>query len=452
MKRSVEAAKVLTQALIVFIMLGLLLAQQDAHGDDISLEGGETSVDDASSGAYGRIVANVTDAESSLRHDLGERGFNRDFARARIKGKIAIGPKFNNVSCVSCHPGGGRGVTGFGRRGSQSVLKVSAARGRPALPGGPIPIKGVGLQLRDHAVASAKSDGKLALLWEFSRGAYGDGAPFELRSPLVQRTGPSARLPSDTMFSLRRAPPVFGAGLLEAIDRATILSLADPDDADGNGISGRPNMVWSQRERKTVLGRFGFKASSPSVLQQVAAAYSTDMGVTNPLFPMGDRPADITNRVLGLTVFYTQTLAVPRARDQGSASVQAGQQMFQNLGCVECHTPTLTTGQHSIAALSNQTIHPFTDLLLHDMGEGLADGRPDFLATSREWRTTPLWGIGLAQTVLGNSEVSYLHDGRARSLEEAILWHGGEAGASREAFVQAAATERDELIQFLRSL
>jgi CxxC motif-containing protein (DUF1111 family) len=245
---------------------------------------------------------------------------------------------------------------------------------------------------------------------------------------------------------------VFGVGLLEAVDAGTIIDRADPDDVDLDGISGRANIVWNQRERRTSIGRFGFKAASPSVLQQVAAAYSTDMGVTNPLFPMGDRIPDITRATLDLTAFYTRTLAVPRARAQNDPAVIRGQETFEILGCAKCHTPTLLTGQHSIPQLAHQTIHPFTDLLLHDIGDGLADGRQEFLASPREWRTTPLWGIGLTQTVLGNGEATYLHDGRARTLEEAILWHGGEAETSQKGFVGLAANERDALIQFLRSL
>ena len=241
-------------------------------------------------------------------------------------------------------------------------------------------------------------------------------------------------------------------GLLEALDAGTILDRADPDDVDLDGISGRANIVWNQRERRTSIGRFGFKAAAPSVLQQVAAAYSTDMGVTNQLFPMEDRIPDISRATLDLTAFYTRTLAVPRARAQNDPVVIRGREIFEILGCAKCHTPTLLTGQHSIPQLAHQTIHPFTDLLLHDMGDGLADGRPEFLASSREWRTTPLWGIGLTQAVLGNGEATYLHDGRASTLEEAILWHGGEAETSQKSFVGLAATERDALIQFLRSL
>lgn len=434
------------------VLLLFVLAQRSACSEDITLEGGDTSVSDATPGAFGRPLANLSDATSMLRHDLGERGFKRDFSRVRIRGKIPIGPKFNNVSCVSCHSGNGRGLVSFGQRRSQSVVKISASHGRSMQPGGPVPVKGIGLQLRDHAISSSKSDGRLSLLWEFSRGAYGDGVSFELRKPLVKRSGASAKLPTDTLMSLRRPPPVFGAGLLEAVDAATILALADPEDSDGDGISGRANIVWNQRERRTAVGKFGYKAAAPTVLQQVAAAYSTDMGVTNPIFLMGDRPPDISQSILGHTVFYTQTLAVPTARDQDNVTLQAGKELFESLGCATCHTQTLSTGQHAIAALSQQTIHPFTDLLLHDMGDGLADGRPEFLASSREWRTTPLWGIGLTQTVLGDGEATYLHDGRARTLEEAVLWHGGEAEASQRGFVGLPVGEREMLIQFLRSL
>ena len=436
----------------LLVAISLSTRWRVANAEDITLEGGDASVDDASSGAFGKPLANLSNPRSALRHDLGERGFHRNFAHVRLNGRRTLGPKFNNVSCASCHFGNGRGLVSFGRRASQSVVKVSTLFGRPAHTGAPIPVRGVGLQIRDHGLSPVKADGRLALLWELSHGTYYDGTSFELRKPIVQLQGASAKLPTGTMFSLRRPPPVFGAGLLEAIDATTILSMADPADADFNGISGRANLVWNKQERAATVGKFGFKASSPSLLQQVATAYSTDMGVTNPVFPEGDRPPDISQRVLGLTVFYAQTLAVPKARSQDDAVVQSGQRTFNTIGCAQCHVSTIITGQHSIAELSYQTIHPFTDLLLHDMGEGLADGRPDFVAESQEWRTTPLWGIGLSSLVLAGAEVTYLHDGRARTLEEAVLWHGGEAEASREAFMRLSANEREELMIFLRSL
>jgi CxxC motif-containing protein (DUF1111 family) len=259
-------------------------------------------------------------------------------------------------------------------------------------------------------------------------------------------------LPRGILTSLRRAPPVFGAGLLDAVSDLEITRRADPTDADGDGISGRANVVWNAQSGANAIGRFGFKAATPTLRQQVAAAYATDMGVTNSLFKGGRKAAEISDEILGATTFYSATLGVPMARNQSDPTVLQGRQLFAQLGCASCHSPTLTTGSVENAALSGQTIHPFSDLLLHDMGDGLADNRPEFLANGSEWRTTPLWGIGLTEQVLNGKPATYLHDGRARSLEEAILWHAGEASGSREGFKQKNSSERAALIQFLRSL
>jgi CxxC motif-containing protein (DUF1111 family) len=239
--------------------------------------------------------------------------------------------------------------------------------------------------------------------------------------------------------------------LLEAVPDDEIMQRADPDDADGNGISGRPNTVWSVDSGAFAVGKFGFKAGAPSLRQQVATAYAGDMGVTNPLFKERGRSVDIPARILDATTFYVSTLAVPRAREQSDPIVIRGKEIFSAFGCMDCHATGLRTGSAPIAALSNNLIHPFTDLLLHDMGEELADGRPEYRASGSEWRTAPLWGIGLADLVLSRA-ATYLHDGRARTLEEAILWHGGEASAARNSFIAANKSERDALIAFLRSL
>jgi CxxC motif-containing protein (DUF1111 family) len=254
------------------------------------------------------------------------------------------------------------------------------------------------------------------------------------------------------MFSLRRPPPVFGSGLLDAVHEQSIQALADPEDRDGDGISGRPNIVWNIRERKQTIGKFGLKASAPTALQQVAGAYATDMGVTNSLLPRGNKNPELDSSTLDRTSFYVQTLAVPSPRNQDDPTVIRGREIFREIGCGKCHAETLQTGDHQIPELSNQLIHPFTDLLLHDMGSELADGRPEFQASGNEWRTAPLWGIGLVPIVIGDAEVSYLHDGRARTLEEAVLWHGGEGLAARNTFAALTLADRDALIQFLRSL
>ena len=241
--------------------------------------------------------------------------------------------------------------------------------------------------------------------------------------------------------------------------------LADPDDADGDGISGRPNMVWDIRRSEVVLGRFGWKANEPTVEQQAAAAFLGDIGITSTLFPEENCPAaqdacaaapnggtpEIPDERLAQVEFYVQTLAVPAMRNVDDPRVRRGAELFVQTGCAACHRPRHVTGDdHPVEPLRNQTIFPFTDLLLHDMGEGLADGRPDGLATGREWRTPPLWGIGLVEVV--NRHTMFLHDGRARSLEEAILWHGGEGQAARDQFMALTRDERDALLQFLRSL
>ena len=430
-----------------------LLSPAFVLAEDLSQEGGDTSIHDASRRAFDHILANVTSATIQDKHDVGQEGFRRNFAKQAINGKIRLGPLFNNVSCVSCHTGNGRGTTSFGRKGSETILKVSQATGKPSMPGGPVPLRGFGLQIHDHARGKAKPDAHLDLVWELIQGSYEDNSPYELRRPnisVIPRRGKT--FPSDAMTSLRRAPPVFGAGLLDAIDPSTIRSLADPDDADHDGISGRPNLVWNLQAKKQTLGKFGFKAAAPTLAQQIAAAYTNDMGVTNPLVRVGHDEPDISQKILDATTFYNRTLAVPVARSQDAAREKRGQDLFVSLGCNACHTMTITTGSSSVSELSHQTIHPFTDLLLHDMGPGLADGRAEFQATGNEWRTTPLWGIGLTETVLSGEEVTYLHDGRARTLAEAILWHGGESQAATDRFKALTEEQRTDLIFFLRSL
>ena len=220
-------------------------------------------------------------------------------------------------------------------------------------------------------------------------------------------------------------------------------------------------MVWDVVEQQKTIGRFGWKAGNPTLLQQTAGAYNQDMGVTNPLFPvdncvgqiqcdsLADDP-EIDMQALRTATFYSQSLGVPARRNADDPKVRNGKIIFSALNCNACHQPAFTTGQHEFAFLTNQPIHPYTDLLLHDMGEGLADGRSEFDADGHEWRTPPLWGIGLTYTVGGHTR--FLHDGRARNLEEAILWHGGESLDSRDAFMRLSKQEREDLIAFLESL
>jgi CxxC motif-containing protein (DUF1111 family) len=275
-----------------------------------------------------------------------------------------------------------------------------------------------------------------------------------------------------TMMSPRVAPQMIGLGLIEAIPEEQIRAHADPDDKDGDGISGRANEVWSMEKHKLMLGRFGWKAGMPSIGEQSAGAFAGDMGISNPLVqkasgdctaaesiclnaPNGNSERDgnleIGQKLFDHVVFYAQNLAVPPRRNAKDAAIVKGKTLFYGLGCQACHTPSFTTGSvEGQPHLSNQKIWPYTDLLLHDMGDGLADNRPEGIANGREWRTSPLWGIGLTQTVSGHT--FFLHDGRARNIEEAILWHGGEAQASRDGYAALSKAERDALDAFVNSL
>jgi CxxC motif-containing protein (DUF1111 family) len=332
------------------------------------------------------------------------------------------------------------------------LIRVSDPAGEPVHPGGPPAIEGIGIQIQDHAIWEEEPEADVSIDWKTIEGEYADGTSFELRRPVleIEPTEPK-KWPDEYQTSLRQPPPVHGLGLLEAVPAERIIARADPDDADGDGISGRVNRVWSATsEESGVLGRFGHKANAPDLLHQTAAAYRDDMGVTNPLFTTGEETIDIGQETLEASTHYAQTLAVPGRARVDDPEVRRGRRRFGEAGCVDCHVETMKTGSHEVAALEDQTIHPYTDLLLHDMGEGLADGRSDYRATGSEWRTPPLWGIGVTQRVLPGA--GYLHDGRARTLAEAILWHGGEAAESREAFRTMSEAERAALLAFLRAL
>jgi CxxC motif-containing protein (DUF1111 family) len=276
----------------------------------------------------------------------------------------------------------------------------------------------------------------------------------------------------DTMTSLRIANPMIGLGLLEAIHPADILAKADPDDADGDGISGRPSLVRHPETGEIMLGRFGWKATSPTVRIQSAEAFAGDIGISTPVvtdafgecsirqqecrtMPTGVQKqlgaVEAPDPVLDLVAFYSRNLAVPARRDVDDPQVLHGKRLFYEAGCAACHTPKFVTSREaSDEPLAFQLIWPYTDMLLHDMGEGLADGRPVGTASGREWRTAPLWGIGLTDTVNGHMQL--LHDGRARGVLEAILWHGGEAKAARDRVVRMSPAEREALVRFVESL
>jgi CxxC motif-containing protein (DUF1111 family) len=422
----------------------LVLVSQ-ACGDNLETDdrqGGDTTVDERDRDTYRMPAANLTPAERA-RYQAGRSPF--DFRWEPPK----LGRLFNNVSCLGCHGASGRGLSQVGGLASQALVRVSIDSGDPGDPGGPIPLPGYGTQLQDHAVAGLP-EVRVMVMWVESSVSYGDGEAVALREPRVDvRTPDGVFLPNGTRMSYRIGPPMIGLGLLEAIPVATLESIADPDDADGDGISGRVNLVWDPEQQATVVGRFGWKANTSTLHVQVAAAFENDIGLSSILFPEDDGMRDLADPQLEDSTFFTSTAAVPVAAPR-SGEALVGRGLFADFGCASCHVPVLKTGDHPIGAVANQTIHPYTDLLLHDMGDKLTDARTDFLATGLEWRTPPLWGIGLTQVV--SPMATYLHDGRARTLAEAILWHGGEADAAREAFRMAARAERDALISFLETL
>ena len=412
-----------------------------------------TSAAAAGPDAFSRPVAGLTEYDQATVH-LGNSLFRKSWrpAPSETTASDGLGPLYNARACSDCHVGDGRGNHKIGL-----ILKLRQ----------PDPVYGV--QIQDKAVAGIDAEGQVLVRYEESSVELSDGTIVRLRRPIYEvadlKYGPFT---AGIGFSPRLAPPVFGLGLLEAVDVAEILAYHDPKDLDGDGISGRANGVRSEARNDLRLGRFGWKAGHATVADQNAVALSNDIGIANSLYPAlwGDctvaqidcqraphggnerhNGLEISAKVVRHLTFYLQALGAPPPR----AGTAAGQLLFRRTGCAACHREEMRTGDdHPLVALRSRTIQPYTDLLLHDMGDELADGMTEGKATGREWRTAPLWGIGLTDAVNGNT--FYLHDGRARSLTEAILWHGGEGASAREKFKKLSVGQRVALLEFLRTL
>ncbi|MGA1858894.1 di-heme oxidoredictase family protein [Azospirillum sp. 11R-A] len=381
-----------------------------------------------------------------------------------------LGPLFNRQSCIACHAKNGRGEPPEGENDSMrsTLVRLSVPGGRAGAAPQPHPVYGD--QFNPDGIPGVPGEGRATLVWSERIDRLADGTPVALRRPDLRLGnlgyGP---LGPEVMISVRMAPPIVGLGLLEAVPEADLLALADPDDRDGDGVRGRVNLVWDAARGAFAIGRFGLKANQPSLRQQNAGAFDGDLGLTSTLFPQhgctaaqtacraaagedtGNVGPELSDEQLDLVTLYTRALAVPARRNADDPLVRVGEDLFAAIGCAACHTPTLRTGASpALPELAGRTIHPFTDLLLHDLGEGLADGRPDFQATGRQWRTPPLWGLGLTAAV--TDRPTYLHDGRARTPLEAILWHGGEAEPAREAVRRMPSLNRKALLAFLDSL
>lgn len=424
------------------------------------LSGGSQTVFDKGSGAFSSAFPDLT-SERARVHEIGDGAFGQTFVSAPAPVNPGLGPIFNNVSCTSCHINDGRGKPPLNGDQFTALLIRLSIPGTDA-HGGPNPAPGFGVQLQQRSVFGYDAEAQVIIDYIEKANTYADGEAYSLRFPTYTLQNPYIPLPAQLMTSPRVAPPVFGLGLLEAVDEADILARADENDANDDGISGKPNYVWNVQAGKKTLGRFGWKANNPNILQQSAGAYNEDMGVTSFIFEdescKGQAQYDgdihgyeVSDSLLQSVAFYIRTLAVPARRNADDAVILKGKKLFAEAQCVGCHTPRLRTKTDvAFPEISGQVIFPYTDMLLHDMGADLADNRPDFEADGQEWRTPPLWGIGLTRVVNGHQ--NFLHDGRARTLAEAILWHGGEAEASREHFRTLSKTDRDALVKFLESL
>lgn len=444
--------------------------------------GAGTSKKRVNADSFSHSSANITFEEEGT-FKLGNAIFRKNWVSSpsSTQASDGLGPLFNARACQSCHLKDGRGhppedsldaTSMFLRlaREAQTVEEKAAVANHEALN---FPDPAYGTQLQDLAVPGLASEGRMRITYREQPVTLADGSVVLLRKP-TYAVDDLAYGPLDPRVTLspRIANPMIGLGLVEQIHPADILALADPDDADGDGISGRIAIVRDPDNGELTLGRFGWKAQAPSIRQQSADALAGDIGVSSPEAPrhwgdcteaqvaclelpsgvqprLGDTEAPIP--VMDLVTFYSQNLAVPARRDLDQSDVLAGKSAFYEMGCIVCHAPKFVTRRDAPnKAQSFQLIWPYSDFLLHDMGEGLADGQQVGEASGNEWRTPPLWGIGLTERV--NGHTFFLHDGRARNLTEAILWHGGEAQAARDRFAAANAAEREALIKFLESL
>lgn len=427
---------------------------------------------------------NNLEGEAKLNFMVGRGLFRRLWVTAPSSTQAAdgLGPLYNARSCMECHPGNARGhgpidssndvgllllrvdIPAQNKQQQQQLAKFEINN---------VPEPNYGIQMQNFAIPGHLAEYKLMVEYENIPVLFSDGTAINLRKPVYSAKelayGP---LHDDVRISPRVPPQIIGLGLLEAINDQDIFKQEDPLDRDGDGISGRANIVWSNEFSKTALGRFGYKAGLPSINEQVQSAFSIDLGLSVPLFrsaagdctqqqercllaPNGnsvqydDLEAD--QEMVDVVNLYINHLSVPSQRDKENLHVREGEKIFHQLGCQKCHTPAYVTANNAKEKRNRtKSIAPYTDLLLHDMGSGLADHRPEGLATGSEWRTAPLWGIGLTKQVTGYDY--YLHDGRARNLLEAILWHGGEAQSQRDAVINLGRIEREQLVKFLESL
>lgn len=429
----------------------------------VEFSGGSTTVFNAGPNAFGMPLANISRLNRRA-HVVGNSFFNKNwvFSPSSTTARDGLGPLFHARSCSSCHVKDGRGAPTNNSSTSVGLLFRLGVPGKSS--GDPV----LGVQLATKAAPGIEPEGTVNVRYEEKEVGFDNLKTASLRKPKYELIANDhyGKPHAEIQFGPRIAQQLVGVGLLEAVTDKTILANADPNDEDGDGISGKPNFIYNPESKKRELGRFGWKANEANLRTQTASAFLRDMGITSPIHPIEDftkpqkekinvtliaNPPDIDDSKFERVVTYLRTLAPPAQRNANDPSVKRGDILFNKIGCSNCHIPTLRTGSiTAIDELKNQSIKPYTDLLLHDMGEGLADGLKDSLASGSEWRTPPLWGIGLTKTVNGNT--FFLHDGRARSIEEAILWHGGEGSESRKNYSSLSFDEKNDLLNFINSL
>lgn len=451
--------------LYVFL-ISSLFSNEPVQAQELS--GGEGSVDSSGPTAFSLPMKNITKKHRKS-FSVGHSTFRQNWVTspASVKTRQGLGTLFNATSCSSCHAQDGRGQPPL----ENSDKTFSSILVRLSVPGtdehgAPLGEPHYGGQFNHRAILNVAPEGDVKIIYKQIADKFEDGTEYTLLIPQLEFSKLAyGEMAKDTMFSLRVAPQTVGLGLLEAITEKDILKKVDPEDKDGDGIKGRVNHVWDYTQKRKRIGRLGWKANQPDIAQQNVSASLGDIGLTSALFPQQSCTSvevecanayalpvpEIDSKELEELNTYTRTLAVPIRRHIDDPNVQSGEKLFKAMNCVGCHTESFVTGvDKKFPEVSKQKIHPYTDLLIHDMGEGLADHRPDFEAGGNDWRTPPLWGIGLIKVVNGHTR--FLHDGRARNLEEAILWHGGEALKSQVLYKKLAKNEREQVIQFLESL
>lgn len=419
--------------------------------------------------AFGRGIPGLSDLELSF-FGVGNAMFDQSWVSspATTTSRDGLGPLFNARACSACHLRDGRGKpileNGFGSEGF--LIRLSS--GNDPITG-PISLLNYGDQFQDDANLGVEKEGSINVRFQTITGTYPDGETYELRKSIYALVDENYGTISGAHQSARVGTQVIGLGFIDALSEASILANQDINDIDGDGISGKANYVWNVKEASTTIGKFGWKANQPTLEQQIAAAFVGDLGLTSSLFPDENCPhgvdctqinngnnigetVEVTDTQMSRMMVYQAAISVPKRRDFKTIDVLEGKQLFNDLACINCHVNNFkTSNSYSLLTqIENITIRPYSDFLLHDMGDDLADNRADFLANGNEWRTPPLWGLGLIEEV--NNHTFLLHDGRARNIEEAVLWHGGEAENSKNDFKNLSKESREKVLKFLKSL